>query len=478
MIKAFLKDGVYYTIPTVLSKGVGFLLIPLLTKVLSPTDYGVVDLFGAFIALINLTIALEISQGVARFYPSSESEIEKREIFSTGFWFSFWMYTAFAVITIAFSTSLSKNIFGISNLKTEFELGILASWFGGLYYLIQNQFRWELKSRLYMWVSVFVVLTTFLLSYYLTYKLELGVKGVFLAQMGGSMVGLGLGLFWLRNSFQFSINKELLFKLLKFSSPLVLSGISIFFTTYCDRIMLGQLLSVGDVGLYGVAFRFSSVVGLVLAGFQGAVSPLVFSHAKKPETPKEIATIFRYFAFISLMLYLFIGSFAPDLIRIFTTTDYVGAASSVILLLPSLIISQLYIFTPGIFLANRTKSLIWINLVGAVSNVILNYLLIVAFGLIGASIATFASATIVFSFYVCYTRKYYSIPFEWTRTLVAFIFTVVLIVFAQTFAFDELYFYWKLSLTIPALTLILFIMIKSKEISMFYQRLLMLKFNI
>lgn len=472
-----MKDGVYYTIPSVLSKGVGFLLIPLLTKVLSPTDYGVVDLFGAFIALINLTIALEISQGVARFYSTSESEVKKREIFSTGFWFSFLVYTAFGVITIAFSSSLSNIIFGINNLKTEFEFGILASWFGGLYYLIQNQFRWELKSRLYMWVSVFVVLTTFLLSYYLTYKLKLGVKGVFLAQMGGSIVGLVLGLFWLRNSFQLSINKELLFKLLKFSSPLVLSGISIFFTTYCDRIMLGYLLSVEDVGLYGVAFRFSSVVGLVLAGFQGAVSPLVFSNAKKPETPKEIATIFRYFSVISLMLFFFIGSFAPDLIRIFTTSEYVGASSSIIMLLPSLIISQLYIFTPGIFLSNRTKSLIWINFVGAIANVLFNYLLISAFGLIGASIATFVSATIVFSFYVCFTRKYYPIPFEWARILAAFIFTVVLVVFAQTFAFEDVYFYWKVLLSIPALVLILFFMIKFNEFSMFYQRLRMLKLN-
>ena len=70
MLKLFFKDSIIYTIPAILSKGISFLLVPLYTRVLSPGDYGSLELFLIFASIINLTIAFEVTQGVARFFSS------------------------------------------------------------------------------------------------------------------------------------------------------------------------------------------------------------------------------------------------------------------------------------------------------------------------------------------------------------------------------------------------------------------------
>ncbi|WP_339606811.1 oligosaccharide flippase family protein [uncultured Roseivirga sp.] len=465
MLKSFLKDGLYYSIPSFLSKGIGFLLLPLLTKVLSPSDYGSVDLFAAFVGLVNLTIALEVSQGVARYYGGEESETVKQEIFSSAFWFTILCYTLFSLIMLASSQWVSYHILGSKGLVLEFRIGILSMWFGGIYYLVQNQFRWELRSKEFMWTSVSVVLATFLLSYLLTYRAKLGISGVFMAQAGGSAVGLFLGLYWLKSSLVFSLNKIVLLKMLKFSTPLVFSGIAIFISTYVDRVMISRLMSVSEVGLYGVGFRIASVVGLVLAGFQGAVTPLVYANHMKKDTPNNIARIFKLFIFIALSAYLTVGVFVDDFIILFTTEEYTGAAVVVIFIFPALLISQMYIFTPGIVIAKKTKYFFYINIFGAVLNTILNYFLIQELGILGASLATLLTAILVFGIYAFFNHYFYPIPFEWGSLILAFLISLSVVFAIGTDALVLEGILPKSGALILTLIIITLLLLGSKDIS-------------
>ena len=66
MLKAALRDSLVYGLATVLSRGMAFFLLPLYTHVLTVSQYGAYDLLITLGALANLTIALEISQGLAR----------------------------------------------------------------------------------------------------------------------------------------------------------------------------------------------------------------------------------------------------------------------------------------------------------------------------------------------------------------------------------------------------------------------------
>ena len=75
MLRKLFKDSVIYTIPILISKGIGILIIPIYTRILSVSEYGNLDLLLVIANLVNLVVAFEISQGVARFY-SAEKKLK------------------------------------------------------------------------------------------------------------------------------------------------------------------------------------------------------------------------------------------------------------------------------------------------------------------------------------------------------------------------------------------------------------------
>ena len=154
MLKLFFKDSIIYTIPSILSRGISIILVPLYTRVLNPSDYGSLDLFMVFANLVNLVVALEISQGVARFYASEGDSYRKTLYASTSLWFTLFCYILFSSAMIYLSSSVSDFIMGQSKHLIAFKCGIIYILVNGVFYLAQNQLRWELKSKEYFWLAL------------------------------------------------------------------------------------------------------------------------------------------------------------------------------------------------------------------------------------------------------------------------------------------------------------------------------------
>ena len=76
MLKLFFKNTFVYTIGGVLTRGVAIFLLPIYTNYLSPAEYGIIDLFIVIASIVNIIIALEISQGIARYYQDAKDEKE------------------------------------------------------------------------------------------------------------------------------------------------------------------------------------------------------------------------------------------------------------------------------------------------------------------------------------------------------------------------------------------------------------------
>ena len=117
MLQAFLKNSLIYTLGHVLTSGIAIFLLPIYTRYLSPAEYGVIDLFIVIAAIVNLTIALEISQGIARYYQEAKNEKEKTEYTSSAFWFTVLSYLLFLFLCLIFSETLTFWLLGDINKK-------------------------------------------------------------------------------------------------------------------------------------------------------------------------------------------------------------------------------------------------------------------------------------------------------------------------------------------------------------------------
>jgi len=425
MIRRFFKDSAIYVIPSILSRGIGFFLLPVYTHYLSPADYGVIEFLAVFFAILNLTLPLEVSQAIARLLPDAESS--KKSVYaSTSFWFTAIGFSLFAMVVWLFPETMAKLVLGNDALVNEVCIGSLAMIANALFYLLQNQLRFTSQSRAYAVTSILFSLVTTVVAVTLIVGFEMGVMGFIWGQLAGSIIALLGAVYYARSTvpigfvFDYPSFKEMI----AFSAPLVFSGIAVYLNLYADRWALREFLSIDAVGIYGVAYRVATIVSLIIVAFQMSLTPLVYQHYKDSKTPRVIGDIFSYFLLLVLPLVTFIGIFSSEIISIISAPEFHKAAILVPWLTIAVVLMNVYVFSPGLGIAKKTHVVALINIVAAVVNVLLNLVLVPRFGMIGAASATLCGACVMAGLYFWLGNREYAIEYRKWRSLIAMMLTV------------------------------------------------------
>lgn len=413
MLKAALRDSIIYGVASVLTKGLAIFLLPLYTRVLSTGDYGAYDLLVTLGVLANLIVALEISQGLARHWGEVGEQAARRRLASTSLWFTLAMYALFLSTGLLASSWLNRWLLGDGAYLHAFRLGLGFIAANGIYYLLLNQFRWELRSKAYALVSFCYALLMLVFASLLCLVLKMGLEGVMLAQLMAAGCSALLSLWLLRATFGLTFDIGQLKAMLRFSAPLVPAGLAVFLSLYINRFALSHFASLEEVGLFGIASRIAGLSALLILGVQAALTPLVYQYHTEPETPGHLARLFGWFAAVALSGCLFLALFARELLMLFTTVEYLQAAPLVAILAPALLLSQMYVFAPGIAIAKKTYWQLGVTVLSALISVSGNWLLVPRFGSWGAALATLAAALAFFLSWLVLSQRLYRIPYRW-----------------------------------------------------------------
>ncbi len=415
MIKKILKDSFLYTLSTLMTKGIGFLMIPIYTAFFSPKDFGIMDMIKITGSILSIIIGLEIHQAVARFFPDAESEDKKKVIVSTGLWSIVTLYVTFLVIILIFIKQISLLAFHSVDYKDLLIIAFFSFELNFIYFFFHSQLKWQLKSKENVIISFIYTLLTASCTFILLKFYGFGIKAVFIAQIIASIVGIILSYLCSKDYYSFTFNIRQFKNLVSFSSPLIFSTLIAYAMLYEDRIIINIYLSLDDVGLYGIAFRFASVVSILTVGIQTALTPLIYNNYKETETPKAIAKLFNYFIIGASLFVTLLFIFSKYIVMGFAAESYLNAYKIIPWLAMSLFFSGVINFVPGIFIAKKTKWIMYINFVAFITNLGFNIIFIKLFGLLGAAYATVLSSFLYFMLYYFIGQKYYYIPFIWTR---------------------------------------------------------------
>lgn len=426
-----------YTLGTVLTRGIGILLLPIYTRYLTPGEYGVIDLFMIVASLVNLTIALEISQAIVRYYHDASTDTEKAQYTSTAFWFTLGVYCIYFCVSIFFADTLTLYLLEDVTKTGIFILATAAIATNGIFYFAQNQLKWRIEPKASIIASLLNVGITAGIAVYLLIYQNMKIESIFIGQIFGNIMGTLIAIYYARSNYQFMFNRTKLKMMLSFSTPLVFSSVAVFIALYIDRIAIKQLLGFEELGIYGVAYRFASIASLIMVGFQSSLSPLIYKHYQEAETPQNIVKLFHGFMIFSLALVSGAILFSYEAIVVFTTEQFYSASHLIAPLVLIVLLSNMYIFAPGIGIAKKTKIIASITIFSAIVNTVLNYTLIPMIGVYGAVLATFISALIAFIAYIKLSDPYYPIPYEWMKIILVST-AVILISYATKFYFNEL----------------------------------------
>lgn len=432
ILRQALGHSFQYGAASLVSRAASVVLVPIYTRVLAPADYGQLDLLIAFGSLAQLTVALEISQGLARYFADSETDGERRLLASTSLWFSVGAYGLFLLVALAFADPLSVLVIG----RSEPALFVAAAFWiysGGVMYLILNQLRWMLDPRGYALASVLGGIVSIGGSVLLVVAAHLGVLGVLIGGSIGNVAGLAVGLVRARSVYGLAFSRPGLRQMLGFSLPLVPSGIAVFVTLYVDRIAISRLMTTADVGLFGIGYRLASVSSLLILAFQAAITPIVYTRYREPQAATQLASLLRAFTAVALGMSLALAMFADEIIAVFTTPEFYPGAVVVPILAPALILSGMYVLAPGLAIAKRTGSIALISIAVAILNTVLNLLLIPILGITGAALATLLGSASMFAAYMIISQRLYPVPHAWTPLALATAGTVGVFVVTQRF---------------------------------------------
>lgn len=411
-----LRGSVIYGSVTIFSRIASIILIPILTRLLSPLEYGALSMMLTIVQLINFLATLEVAQAVTLFF--TDRNLNNRDLYpSTAIRFSLSMYILLLVIIVIFGEFIA-GMFGKGTIGSTLILaGTMLMAANGLFYFIQNQLRLEFKSRWYAALTLgFVVLTScgaVIGAIYYTQPTE----GVIFGQAAGAFIVsiIGMIILWKRLNTGFSVIK--LRQMLKFSLPLVPAGLLLIAGQHVAKFILGIYGNLEDVGIFGLAYQIAGFSGLAILGVQTAITPSILANHHQNETPKMLGRLFDIFTIVSLIFCSFLSVFSHELVLIFSTPSYIRAANLVPFFAFAIALNGLYIFFPGKIIKGKSVKQLSASIGSFLTALVTGFILIRMDGVRGASLSVLFSSAVFFFIWCYISQKLYHLPIKWFKLL-------------------------------------------------------------
>jgi len=423
LIRRLAKDSVIYGGADFFSKLVLFFTFPVLAAALSPLAFGALELIVTSSTLLGLIMNCGINNATQRFYWDSETKIAQRPVVvSTGLAALF----SFGILALALGLLLIPLIFPV-----VVESGIPVTWValvGALFLMVFNQWlafildvtRLQFAPWRFMTVSMISRVGSAFVSVFAVVWMGWGIDGLLGAQALLALAVLPLALYFIRTDIAFRIDRKWMSELLRFGYPFIFMGLAYWLFGSMDRWMLATMSSVEEVGLYSVAFRFSTIVLFVSAAFAQAWSPV----AIKIRTEDPLGYRQTYANVLVLLLYvmLLVGGglalFSGELIYLIMPDDYADSAFPLVILSFGVIIQAVQqVAAIGISIEKKTALFARLAWFTAVINFLLNFAFIPNYGAIGAAWATMVSHMVLTGSYLYFTQRLHPLPIPWKKLL-------------------------------------------------------------
>lgn len=389
MLKDLLKEGGLYTIANLLTKGISLMLIPFYTSYFSTEDYGILEYLSVFGGFVNGFFSLQIYQALARYIgDKTTSSSDKKSFASTGLFATIIMFSIFAILIFSNTPYYTEKLIGHNNqhLLLLFTVQLCIS---NIFYYFNTYIRYDRNVKLFASISFFYSLSNIGIIIALVAGLNYGIESIFYASIITSLSFITFQLFILRKKLIFNFSFPHLKTLLFYSLPLVPASLSFTIMLFTDRWFIKEYLSLSELGIYGVGYKFSSIVVLISTAFSMALSPIIFNRYKDENVQKDISRIFNLFIGAGMFCIFLISFFSKETIEIFTDIKFHDAQYLMPIFYFTVGISTLTMFSVGLQIEKKTKTIAFIAILGAIFNLILNLILVPKFGMYGAATATF-----------------------------------------------------------------------------------------
>ena len=382
--KKLVKNTIIISIGKICTSMVTFLLLPLYTNILTPADYGIVDLLNTLIMLLFPIITFQLEKGAFReLIECREDEKKKKIIISSTFYLTIIQCLIFGIIFYIGGNFFNSQykIFLATNVIAYIFLSLLQQFARGLDKLPVFSFSSFLSA-----FSIIVFNIVFLVV------LKMGVTGMLLGTLLGYIIATIYVFFALKLFKYLSIkqcSKKVLKALLKYSIPLIPNTLAWWVFSASDRVIVSTILGVDQNGILSASLKFSAIVTTIYNIFDTSWIESITVCINDNDISEYFSKMFNSVlkVFISFSMLLIVSM--PIVFPIMINKEYSDGYK----LIPITLISAVFNVAQGliavIYAAKKnTKSIALTSIVSAIVNIVVHLVLIKFIGLYAAVIST------------------------------------------------------------------------------------------
>lgn len=419
--KSLFKNIGLFSLGSFGSKFISFLLLPLYTAILSTSEYGLVDLVSSTAQLLIPILLLSIQDATLRF--SMDPKYKKEDVIST----TLKIICRGTLVLIAGIFFLS--FFKIINLSWVYWIFLFFSFLLGTF---NNCFSLYLKSK----NNAFVIAVSGIICTLITCISNVLLLVVYKIGINGYMISLVLGLLF-QVLYQFFVGKlykdihlrkytDLSKPMIHYSAPLIFNSISWWINSASDRYILTWIAGVAVNGVYSVAYKIPTILTTFQTIFYNAWSISAISEFNKDDEDGFIGNNYMSYSFLSIVVCSVIIAFNLQITSFLYSKDFFSAWVCVPLLLVSTVFNGISQLEGSLFAAvKKTRDVTKTTIVGAISNIILNLLLIPIFGALGAAIATMFGYFITWVYRTIKLQSFIKMKVNWFSHIVSVILLII-----------------------------------------------------
>jgi len=413
------KNTFWLTIGMGLNRILKLVLFIYAARILGAAEYGKFAFALAFVSLFGIFQDFGISTIVTREFAREE---KKEEEFNSLVSLEFLLSLGTFILILASSFFVTTDPDIIRTIMILALFGSFNSMVGFFYSFFQALQRMEYQA----WAEIIQAALVTGLGIFILFKIP-SAENFSYAYLFSALVGLFFILFY----FHFKIfplrlvwEKEVWKKFLLMSWPMALAGLFDSIYTYTDSVMLGHWGMFAETGWYNAAFRITWTIYLFTILASASFYPVLSKAFKKSK--EELQKIWNYQMELTIILTipLVIGGvvLGPKIINLFYGASFAPSILAFQILMIMIGILLVYLpFYQAILVSNQQKKLLLSVFIGAMSNVVLNLILIPKYTLYGAAAATVISHLLIFFLLFIFTFKFTSIRIPYSRFLSVFL---------------------------------------------------------
>jgi len=383
-----IKASIWFLICNIIQKAIALLTVPIITRMLSTTDYGIYSIFTSWGNIIIIIATLQLNGG--GYYVGMKKYYDDKAQYTSSIGGLMLLCTT---LVLAFFLGFNKLISPITGLSILYTL-LMFAWIysqGGVN-LWFTESRYEYKYHLIVYCTFFTAISTPVLKIVLIlfagnsggdkalaailgYIVPVAIVGIV---AWSSILSKGKTLF-IKEYWKFAIS---------FNVPLIAYYLSQQVLNQADRVMIGQFDSAGSAGIYSVAYQLASAIAIINSAISSSLDPWQFQAMIKGEFHKASKVLTLVLSGVTA-IHMLVIIVAPEVMRVFAAPEYFDA----IYVIPPVTIGILFTFYNMAFINTefffeKNKILSFSSIIAAILNIVLNWIAIPIFGYLAAGYTT------------------------------------------------------------------------------------------